>query len=288
MIFRTIAIFVFTTSFVFAQENETPTSAEEQLSAFAALRTATRGATTPQTINEINSELRPFDITYMPEGDGPFAVMLFFHGCSGRTLSHEQEWANRLTSENIAMISVDSYSGRDISWQDACDFKAMIPWQRAADVIASIDYVKGLDKIDGNKIYLAGFSHGAMTTWAAQVFASEKQTPIGMGNWPKGGFDGVKGNFIFYGPCMEPWTVNVPTHVFTGDNDLYIDEGLCVNYKNIHPKSAGSFNLTIYPDATHTFDHANPNVANVEAGSVYDETATLDAWQQIKSVILNP
>ena len=124
-----------------------------------------------------------------------------------------------------------------------------------------------------------------MTVWAAQVFASEQKAPIGMAHWPKGGFDGVKGNFIFYGPCMEPWSVDVATHAFTGDKDQYIDPQLCIDYQNIHPKDAGSFDLTLYPDATHTFDHAKPNAANVEAGSVYDEAATLDAWQKIKKVI---
>lgn len=288
MILRVLATLLITASYGWAQEDKTSTTADDRLNAFAGLRASTRAETTPQDIADINKELRPYDIKYMPEGDGPFPVMLFFHGCSGRTLSHEQEWADRLNSENIAMISIDSYSGRSVSWQDACDFKAMIPWERASDVIATLDYVKGLDNIDGNKIYLSGFSHGAMTLWAAQVFASEKKAPIGMKNWPQSGFDGVQGNFLFYGPCMEPWTVDVTTHVFTGDNDAYIDEKMCVDYKNIHPKDAGLFTLTIYPGATHTFDHANPNAANVEAGSVYDESATMNAWQQIKNVIINP
>ena len=288
MIFRVIAIFLITTSWGLAEDDKQAPTAEEQLGAFSTLRSLTRAVTTSQSSADIKKERRPHDITYMPQGDGPFPVVLFFHGCSGRTLSHEQEWAARLNSENIAMISVDSYTGRNIRWQEACDFTTMIPWERASDVIATIDHVKGLKKIDSNNIYLAGFSHGAMTLWAAQVFASEKQPPIGMENWPQNGFDGVKGNFLFYGPCMEPWTVDVTTHVFTGDNDLYIDQQMCVDYKNIHPKDAGSFDLSIYRDATHTFDHANPNPANVEAGSVYDEAATMDAWQKIKNVILKP
>ncbi len=286
MIFYVLALFYISVSFAWGQESEGSSSTETQLNTFAAMRTAARDTAAPQTIADINADLRPHDIIYMPDGNGPFPVVLFFHGCSGRTLSHEKDWADRLSDEKIAMISVDSYTGRGINWEDACNFKEMIPWQRAADVIASINYVKTLDKIDGDNIYLAGFSHGAMTVWAAQVFASEKQAPIGMVNWPEGGFDGVKGSFIFYGPCMEPWTVDVTTHVFTGDEDRYIDEMTCVNHKNIHPKDAGPFHLTIYPGATHTFDHANPNAVNIEAGSVYDKAATIDAWQKMKDLIL--
>lgn len=257
----------------------------DQLAVFEQLKAMTRAAVPSQSIAQINSDLRPHDIIYMPDGEGPFPVMLFFHGCSGRTLSHEQDWAKRLNAEGIAMISVDSYTGRGIDWQDACDFKAMIPWQRASDVIATIDYAKSLDKVDGGQIYLSGFSHGAMTLWASQVYASEMQAPIGLDGWPSDGFEGVKGNFLFYGPCMDPWTSDVPMEMFLGENDAYIEEGTCVNYQNNHPKGAGEFKYTIYPDATHTFDHAKPNQANVDAGSVYDEGATLNSWKRILSRI---
>lgn len=250
-----------------------------------ALRDMTRANTPTKSMAELNAELRPHDINYLPDGDGPFPVVLFFHGCSGRTLSHEQDWAKRMNDDGIAMISVDSYSGRNINWEDACNFKTMIPWQRAADVFATIEHVKSMKKLDSNNVYLAGFSHGAMTNWAANVFASNKKAPISMEEYPQNGFQGVKGNFIFYGPCMEPVSTNVKTQAFLGDNDAYIDENMCINYQNIHPANAGSFDYTIYKDATHTFDHAKPNAANVEAGSVYDEAATIDAWKKMKEIM---
>jgi len=249
------------------------------------LRDMTRANTPTKSMAEINAELRPHDINYIPDGDGPFPVVLFFHGCSGRTLSHEQDWAKRMNDAGIAMISVDSYSGRGINWEDACNFKSMIPWQRAADVFTTIEHVRSIDNLDKNNIYLAGFSHGAMTNWAANVFASHKQAPISLKKYPKNGFKGVKGSFIFYGPCMEPVNTDVITHAFLGDNDAYIDENLCINYQNIHPENAGSFDYTIYKNATHTFDHAKPNAANVEAGSIYDEASTLDAWEKMKIII---
>ena len=91
MIYRIISTLLITVSFGWAQENKTTPSAEDQLNTFAALRTTTRAVVVPKNIASINKELRPHDIIYMPKGEGPFPVMLFFHGCSGRTLSHEQE-----------------------------------------------------------------------------------------------------------------------------------------------------------------------------------------------------
>ena len=48
-----------------------------------ALRDMTRANTPTKSMAELNAELRPHDINYLPDGDGPFPVVLFFHGCSG-------------------------------------------------------------------------------------------------------------------------------------------------------------------------------------------------------------
>lgn len=243
-------------------------------------------STVPQiSLAQIGAQLRPHDIIYRPDGEGPFPAVLFFHGCSGRTLSHEQDWAKRYNSAGVALISVDSYSGRGIDWEDACNMEKMLPWQRAGDVLSTIEYAKSLTDINPDQLYLSGFSHGAMTVWATLVFASSKTPPIGLDNWSVGGIEGVKAAFPFYGSCREPWTVDVDTTIFLGDSDRYIDESACEDYLPLHPKGAGPLTVTIYKEATHTFDHAVPNEANVAAGSVYDAKATAASWQRILTVM---
>jgi len=183
------------------------------------------------------------------------------------------------------VITVDSYSGRDIRWEEACNMEKMLPWQRASDIISTVEYAKTLDKINGDELYVAGFSHGALTIWASLVYASTETPPVGLLNWPKDALDGVKGAFMFYGSCLAPWTVDIDATMFLGDADIYIDEKVCQLYQPNHPKDAGSLTLEIYKDATHTFDHAKPNASNVEAGSVYDATATQASWERIKQVM---
>lgn len=233
-----------------------------------------------RSIGAISKELRPYDQRYFPDSKQPVPTVLFFHGCSGATPSHEQDWAKRFNAEGIGLIAVDSYRGRGIDWQQACNFQVMTPWQRSADVLATIEDVAKDPRVDADQLYLAGFSHGAVTIWAALAQASTKSAPIGVTEWPEVGFEQhVQGAFLFYGTCMQPWTVDVDTVMFLGTEDRYIQEEVCQAYQPNHPAGAGALTLKIYPGATHTFDHAKPNQANVEAGSVYDAKATEDAWQ---------
>ncbi|MDG1709546.1 MAG: dienelactone hydrolase family protein [Emcibacteraceae bacterium] len=269
---------LYLTTFIAAQ-------AQDAITALKALQDKARAEMPITTMQNINDELRPHDIIYMPDGVGPFPVVLFFHGCSGRTLSHEQDWAARLNSKGAAVISVDSYSGRDIKWEDACNMQTMLPWQRASDIASTVNYVKTLEKINGEEIYLAGFSHGAITIWSTLVYASDETAPVGLENWPDGGIEGVKGAFMFYGSCLEPWTVDVDATMFLGDADIYIDEKICQAYQPLHPNEAGNLTIELYIGATHTFDHSKPNASNVEAGSRYDPIATNKSWKTIQKVM---
>jgi|GEM_PF-1402197 len=256
------------------------------LEAFAALARKQARKTTPRvSLSEVGEFVRSNDTIYWPEGAGPFPAVLFFHGCSGRTVSHEIDWAKRYNDIGIALISVDSLTGRNLEWDDVCNLKKLLPWERANDVLSTIDFAKTHEKIKGDALYLSGFSHGAMTVWATLGFASTQTAPIGLDKWPDTGLDGVQGAFLFYGSCMGDWDVNIDTTLFLGRDDLYIDEAGCEAYLETHPDTAGPLKVTIFDKATHTFDHATPNASNVEAGSIYDEAATLASWDRIQDVI---
>lgn len=260
---------------------------EGGMAAFIANAIAHAKATVKETsLDAISKDLRPHDQRFFPEGSQQVPTVLFFHGCSGPTPSHEKDWAKRLNGAGIGMIAVDSYEGRGIKWEDACNFQAMTPWQRSADILATIDDVKNDPRVDADNLYLAGFSHGAVTIWAALAQASEKTAPISLAQWPAVDLEGrVQGAFMFYGSCMQPWTVDVDSVMFLASEDRYIEEEVCQAYAPNHPQAAGDLALKIYPGATHTFDHAHPNQANIDAGSVYDAKATEDAWQTMLKMI---
>ncbi|GAA5525694.1 hypothetical protein Maes01_02266 [Microbulbifer aestuariivivens] len=260
---------------------------EGSLESFVARAVAHAKATVkPTSMDAISRELRPFDQAYFPQSEKPVPTVLFFHGCSGPTASHEQDWAKRFNEEGVGVIAVDSYEGRGIDWQRACNMQAMTPWQRSADILATIEDVKQDPRVDAERLYLAGFSHGAVTIWAALAQASSETAPIGLPQWPQVDFARhVQAAFMFYGTCMQPWSVDVDAVAFLAEDDRYIQEEVCQAYLPNHPGEAGTFKLKLYEGATHTFDHAKPNQANIEAGSKYDPAATEDAWQTMLAVI---
>ncbi|MFK7730447.1 MAG: dienelactone hydrolase family protein [Pseudomonadales bacterium] len=239
----------------------------------------------PRDLASINTELRPYDRVYKSESEGQSPVVLFFHGCSGATVSHEEDWAAFYNSIGVGMIAVDSYTGRSIEWEDACDLRVMTTWQRAADVLATIEFAKRQDYIDANQIILMGFSHGAITVWTTQVFASTKTTPLGLDSWPEGVMDGVQLSLPFYGSCIGEWTLPLRTIAFLAEDDRYIDEQSCVDFAEQNTDVAEHFSYKVFAGATHTFDHSRPNASNVEAGSVYDAAATAEAQAMIASEI---
>jgi len=250
---------------------------------YAAARAQASAETT--TIEDINEALRPHDRVYKPEGAGRFPTMLFFHGCSGPTRSHEEDWAAFYNSIGVAVIAVDSFAGRGIAWEEACNLQVMTAWERAGDVLATLRYARSLDFVDAEHLGATGFSHGAWTIWTALALASTATPPINLERWPDDGLDGLKLALPFYGGCYERWTVSVRTIAFLAEADRYIDEQSCVQFANRNPELATVFSYHVFSGATHTFDHATPNLANVEAGSVYDGAAVAEAKRMISAAI---
>ena len=242
---------------------------------------------TPKSLAQLQQELIAHERVYLPadKSQAPYPTLVFLHGCSGPTASHEQDWAERFNALGVAVIAVDSYSGRDIDWNDACNFQKMTPWERSADIVATIESLSERAAFDAENVYLAGYSHGAGTIWTFLRQLSAEQPPLSLAQWPATDYASViDGAFMFYGTCRGQWSVDIDALMLLGDADRYIDETQCIEYQ--HPANAGEFEYVVYPGATHTFDHANPNPANVEAGSVYDAAATADAWQRIKAMIV--
>lgn len=237
------------------------------------------------TIDKINDVLRPYDRIYKPEGSGPFPAMLFFHGCSGPTLAHEEDWASFYNDIGVVLIAVDSYTGRNIRWEDTCNFTKMTPWERASDVLATVAYARNLDFVDGNHLGITGFSHGAATVWTTLVYASTKTPPINLAQWPEDGLAGVQLALPFYGGCSERWTVPIHTISFLAGNDQYIDATTCERYHAANPDMNKYSSYKIFKDATHTFDHSKPNQSNIDAGSRYDAEATLTSQGMIAAAI---
>src|SRR5262245_42627352 len=66
-----------------------------------------------ETVQQRIDALMPGSELYLPEGDGPFPVVLQFHGCGGKK-NLQERWAAVAKSSGWAVVVVDSYGHRRI------------------------------------------------------------------------------------------------------------------------------------------------------------------------------
>ncbi|WP_321373593.1 alpha/beta fold hydrolase [uncultured Draconibacterium sp.] len=104
----------------------------------------------------------------LPEGDGPFPVVVFIHG-SGPSFRNSVWYlsvAKHLTNNGIAVVLPDKRGCEksEGEWIGA-DFN-----QLASDVLAAVEYVKGQNTFDYSEIGVLGMSQGG---WIAPVAATK-------------------------------------------------------------------------------------------------------------------
>lgn len=101
-----------------------------------------------------------------PPGEGPFPLVMQFHGCGGlRPL--QKPYADAALKAGYAVIIVDSFKPRGLSRLDGsilvCTGLALHGAERAADVYALFDWAKAQPWVDARHIVASGWSHGGWT-----------------------------------------------------------------------------------------------------------------------------
>ncbi len=230
-----------------------------------------------KTVQERLTELLPYFRIYRPAGVGPFPVVIFVPGCTGTTFSHEMDWVHFYNYYGVALLVLDSYSGRNVTWEAVCALDLMTPWEQVGDIIAALAYVRTLKFIDVDKIILNGFSQGAISIWFTLIYGTVSQAPIGLNEWPLLALNGVKLVYLFYASCYNSWDQDILVTSFIGTADQYVDYRECEQFSVNNPALKERYHLSVFENSTHTFDHFSPNSQNVEAGSLFDPEATAAA-----------
>ncbi len=178
-----------------------------------------------------------------PDGEGPFPTIIQFHGCGGLVAPDGDrqpildEYAQSAVNVGVAAITVDSFAHRGISREEAlervCPGRKLRGVERAADVLAAVEYVRRLDFVDNERIAVAGWSHGG---WAVMDLLSmdlERRWPAGLRNVPPQKLDGVVAAHLTYPYASFPsrtketgwaWPVNARFVVVVGDTIAPTDD----------------------------------------------------------------
>lgn len=268
-----------------------------KLIAFTLLAAAWLGACAPpgpvmKTSAQVLAEIEPGFHVAQPAGAGPHPVVLVLHGASDKSwYPVYQEILDRFAQAGYAAVFVDSYTGRNVNGP-ALRSGAMLPGERAADLLAALDWTRGQPWADGKRIAAVGYSHGAATILDSLVLAPPGPGATGLKDVPAGGLDGLKAGVLYYPWCSGPvmglelmkavkndWSAPVPILAFVPDKDRDSDVKLCTQILERHAAKGLPVEIVHYPNAGHTFSQAVDDHGNAVA--TYDAEAAADAERRM-------
>lgn len=105
---------------------------------------------------------------HLPDGEGPFPAVAFFHGFTGsKTEAHRLfvQTARGLAGAGIASLRIDFRGSGD----SAGEFSQMTVSSEVADARAALRYLRRRREVDASRIGILGMSMGGMVTTLAAV-----------------------------------------------------------------------------------------------------------------------
>ena len=133
------------------------------------------------------------------------------------------------------------------------------------DALAAVAVLKAMPDIDAKRIFLIGFSFGAIS--ALQAMESKNAASENVG---------VAGIVAYYPFCYDGVDSSVRTLVLIGENDDWTPAAKC---QAVTGKT--NFEVVVYPGATHVFNMPSEKpVDYLGHHFVYDEKATQDAQKR--------
>jgi dienelactone hydrolase len=211
---------------------------------------------------------------FKPEGAGPFPAVVYMSGCAGLNappeVPQEKIVVDSLLSKGIAILIVDPFTPRGEA-EGVCpklsnDTFVQYMTRGGNDAVAAVKAIKAMPGIDPNKVFLQGYSYGAISS----LFATDTKTP--------GTHDTkIAGLIAYYPYCYDNVDPSVPTLVLIGEKDDWTPAANCQAVKD---KGKANFEVVVYPGATHAFTMQMDNVVYLGHHMTYDEKATKDAQER--------
>jgi len=224
---------------------------------------------------------------FKPQGVGPFPAVVYMSGCSGLNVPavHQLEKGviDRMLSKGIAMLIVDPFTPRgeekgicakviDVvtAFKDR-DQAVLQLFQRGGDdFVAAVQALKAMSNIDPNKIFLQGYSYGAISA----LYATDMKTP---------GTHETKivGLVAYYPYCYDGVDPSVPTLVLIGEKDDWTPAAACQAVKG-----KANVEVVVYPGATHAFVVPRDKPVDVLGHHIaYDEKWAKEAQERAEAFI---
>ena len=210
---------------------------------------------------------------FKPAGPGPFPAVVYMSGCAGLTypseLVLEKIAIDHLLAKGVATLIVDPFTPRNEP-EGVCanlnkDTFAKYATRGGNDAVAALKAVKAMPDIDPNRIFLQGYSFGAISS----LFAVDPNTP--------GNHDAkIAGLIAYYPYCYDKVEFAAPTLALIGEKDDRTPAALCQAVKG-----KPNFEVAVFPDSYHGFVSPMGNPVDYLGHHIaYNEKAALEAQQR--------
>ncbi len=212
---------------------------------------------------------------FKPAGPGPFPAVVYMSGCAGLSnnpseLVLERTVIDHLLAKGVATLIVDPFTPRNEP-EGVCALlsgrEAFVKYATRGgnDAVAALKVVKAMPDIDANRVFLQGYSFGAISS----LMAVDPHTPA-MHDAQ------IAGLIAYYPYCWDNVQPAAPTLVLIGEKDDWTPAALCEAAKD-----KANFELAVFPDSYHAFvspmgkpmDYLGHHI-------VYNEEAALEAQQR--------
>lgn len=192
----------------------------------------------------------------LPEGEGPFPLVVLLHGVSG-VLPDDHKDAKALVQEGYATAVIDSFKGRDFRYKMSGenDLAKVRPYFRTDDAYGALRKLVTHPKIDHTKTLLLGRSHGGITTLLASTSrAANMFSP----NGPR-----YTAFIALYPPCIANYPeydqpLAGPLRMHLGAADVLTEAKPCAALAERMQAKGFDVKYQIYENAHHGFDMSYP------------------------------
>jgi dienelactone hydrolase len=177
----------------------------------------------------------------VPQGAGPFPVVLLVPGCSGFTafngVNLYEERARDLVDAGYAVVFVDYLGKRGL---DTCR-NTIVLWTAGSDVIEAANWIRTQPHVDPSRIYAIGWSFGGGALLSALSQLGEVDLTLAKA--------------VAISPLCQgakPWLAATPMLLLLGALDDVAPPVYCKPL--ISDSRPGKVTALVFPDARHGFD----------------------------------
>ena len=246
-----------------ACQTTTPESAAVNEPAYKKMETIKYVSTNVNSFHDVFQGNAVYNVTlkgklYLPQGEGPFPVVVWQHGSGPPDSSNGAKWRSGLKSglmqEQIGLFIANSYSGRGIR-STSRNQSLLSGTSRVVDAMMALDSLAKHPRVDADKIGISGNSYGGMVSYRVTHKPHiDKILP----NGPRYAAH-VPISPACNGQFERYESTGAPILILTGEKDDWTPAQPCVDLVKKHKADGVDADIIVYPDSHHGF-HSTSSV----------------------------